>query len=86
MLVYNQGVIAMAVFTTRKLDATTIQTTLVCQHRGSTEGYNAVRLLDINGNLIGKAVMDFEDDAPFYRQYRKPVPPLPPVHLSLHIA
>ena len=59
----------MAVFKTRTVDATTIQTTRVRQHRGSIEGYNVVRLLDINGNIIGKALMDFEADAPFYRQY-----------------
>lgn len=59
----------MAVFKTRTVDATTIQTTRVRQYKDSTEGYNVVRLLDINGNIIGKALMDFEADAPFYRQY-----------------
>lgn len=59
----------MAVFKQRKVDATTIQTTRVRQYTDSTEGYNVVRLLDINGNIIGKALMDFDADAPFYRQY-----------------
>ena len=59
----------MAVFKTRTVGATTIQTTRVHQYKDSTEGYNVVRLLDINGNIIGKALMDFEAYTPFYRQY-----------------
>lgn len=59
----------MAVFKTRTVDATTIQTTRVRQYVDSTEGFNVVRLLDINGNVIGKALMDFEARTPFYRQY-----------------
>lgn len=61
----------MAVFKTRTVDATTIQKTRVRQYKDSTEGYNVVRLLDINGSIIGKALMDFEADAPFYRQYQQ---------------
>lgn len=60
----------MAVFKQREVDATTRQTTRVHQYGCSTEGYTSVRLLDINGNVLGKALMDFKADAPFYRQYQ----------------
>ena len=61
----------MAIFKTRTVDATTIQTTRVRQSKCGTytEGYNVVRLLDIKGVTIGKAIMDFESDTPFYYQY-----------------
>lgn len=62
----------MAVFKQRTVDSTTIQTNRVCvPKRGKIEGYNVARLLDINGNVIGKALMDFDADAPSYRKYRQ---------------
>lgn len=59
----------MAVFKQREVDSTTKQVARVYQYGCSTDGYTSVRLLDINGNVIGKALMDFEADAPFYRPY-----------------
>lgn len=61
----------MAVFKQRSVDATTIQTVRVCvPKRGKIEGYNVARLLDINGEVIGKALMTCIANGPYYIQYQ----------------
>ena len=61
----------MAVFKQRTVDSTTIQTNRVCVHkRGKIEGYNVARLLDINGDVIGKALMTCTANKPYYIQYK----------------
>lgn len=61
----------MAVFKQRTVDSTTIQTTRVCvRTRGTIDGYNVARLLDINGEVIGKALMTCTAKEPHYVQYK----------------